>query len=84
MNTSYNLSADFSLCVHSYKCKYLNHLFEYLPLDRVYCLKYLEVYLDYRLKFIKHIYYMNDRLRNVFYKFCLLKNMLDIRTYYRI
>jgi len=51
-----------------------------LPLDRVYCIKYLEINFDHRLKFNDHIFYVNNLLRKLLYKFRLLKNTLDIKT----
>jgi len=66
--------------VHWYNYKYLNNHCKCLPLDRVYCIKYLEINFDHRLKFNEHIYYVNNLLKKLLYKFRLLKNMLDIKT----
>jgi len=74
------INTDFSLCVHSYNCKYLNNHRKCLPLDRVYCIKYLGISFDHRLKFNEYMYYVNNLLRKLLYKFRFLKNMLDIKT----
>jgi len=79
-NSSSFINTDFFLCVHSYNCKYLNNHCNCLPLDRVYCIKYLGINFDRRLKFNDHIFYVNNLLRKLLYKFRLFKNMLDIKT----
>ena len=66
------------LCIHFYNCKYLNLLCNCVPLERLYNIKYLGIYFDYRLKFADHIYFVNNSIRKLFYKFKILRNILDL------
>jgi len=51
-----------------------------VPLERDDCIKYLGVYFNHRLKFVEHIYFVNNIMRKLFYKFRVIKNILDIKT----
>jgi len=68
------------LCIHSYNCKYLNLPCNCVPLERVYNIKYLGINFDYRLKFVDHIYSVNNSIRKLFYTFKILRNILDLKT----
>lgn len=46
--TSMSNSFNSNLCMHSYNCKYLNSLSNYVPLKRVYSIKYLGINFDHR------------------------------------
>lgn len=57
------MNIDFSLCVHYFICKYLYNYCVCLPLNRVGYIKYFGVHLNYRLKFVEHIYFANNLIR---------------------
>jgi len=46
----------------------------------VYNIKYLGINFDHRLKFTDHIYSVNNSIRKLFYKFKILRNILDLKT----
>jgi len=68
------------LCIHSYNCKYLNLPCICVPLERVDNIKYLGINFDHRLKFVDHIYSVNKSIRKLFYKFKILRNILDLNS----
>jgi hypothetical protein len=78
MCTSYSSISE--LNIHSYNCKYLNLPCNCVPLERVYNIKYLGINFDHRLKFVDHIYSVNNSIRKLFYKFKILRNILDLKT----
>jgi hypothetical protein len=61
--TSTSYSSISELCIHSYNCKYLNLPCNCVPLERVYNIKYLGILFDHRLKFVDHIYSVNNSIR---------------------